>query len=84
MDDSIDIPLTVRFRNQTPIDTLTMAASTGQRIVIHLATGEVDLCGLTPSEGARLFWEAVSRGASGGGQGASGAGRAPGPALRRD
>jgi len=54
MDDSIDIPLTVRFRNQTPIDTLTMAASTGQRIIIHLATGEVDLCGLTPSEGASI------------------------------
>jgi hypothetical protein len=91
MDDSIPIPLTVRFRNQTPIDTLTMAASTGQRIISHLATGEVDLCGLTPSEGARLFWEAVtrhgapgSRAASGGGQGASGAGQAPGPALRRD
>jgi hypothetical protein len=44
----------------TPPNTLTMAASTGAaKIVIHLDTGEVDLLGLEPSEGARLFWKIV-------------------------
>jgi hypothetical protein len=47
--------------NMAPTNTVTMRASTGQRIIIHLDTGEVDLCGLEVSEGARLFWEAVQR-----------------------
>ena len=41
-------------------DTLTMMASSGQKIIVHLDSGEVDLCGLKPSEGARLFWQAVA------------------------
>jgi hypothetical protein len=45
----------------TPRNTFTMQASTGQKIVVHTDTGEVDLCGLEPSEGARLFWDAVRR-----------------------
>jgi hypothetical protein len=41
------------------LNELTMQSSPGRWIVIQLDTGEVDLCGLEPSEGARLFWEMV-------------------------
>jgi hypothetical protein len=60
---SLTIAIEAELHSLTPIpvDTITMQAANGQRIVIHLATGEVDLCGLTPSEGARLFWDAVQR-----------------------
>jgi hypothetical protein len=74
----------VFFANPPPRDTLTMQAANGQKIIIHLATGEVDLCGLTPSEGARLFWDTVSRTVFGGRLGASGVGPGAVPGLRRD
>jgi hypothetical protein len=53
-----DVPLVGEVRVPA-IDTITMQASTGQRIVIHTDTGEVDLGGLEPSAAARLFWDAV-------------------------
>ena len=52
---TIPIELSPIRLGATPVDTLTILASTGQRIVIHTDTGEVDLCGLEPSEGARVF-----------------------------
>lgn len=62
MDDKLRIPIDqARLMGPLPPpDTLTMMASNGQKIVVHLDTGEVDLCGLTPSTGARLFWQSVA------------------------